>query len=322
MNEFQKIMLAMLSKQYGMSEDEVAELLFPKSEDDDSKFNYEAVNENLLDTLLGRDKDRVTSLKSGKADKTKIYDEAFADAKKQILPKVEKKLAEDHGLEYSKGMKLDDIVTAIVTKTKAEVDPEGKGLTDDAVRKHKLYLDLENKAKDDKAKLKEEHQAAIDKIEKAHEREGVIGTVKNKALEVLDSMNPVLGKNATVALNRRTDFANQFEAHDYELVKDDLGKVSQILVLDAEGKRKEDGHGNALAFDEFVKTLATPRFEFAVQDPKQPSGNEDDAGGGGGGAPTSRDEYNKKIFAANTPEERTQIREAYIAAGGDPDATE
>lgn len=299
------ILLAFLAKQFGMTEDAAADLLYTKSEEDDTK---SVLKKDALNDLLAKDAERVKKLKTVATDKTAIYDEAYADAKKKVLAKAEKSLAKKYGIE-GENFKLDTLVQDIVTKQTEGL--KGDKLDEDAVKKHPTYLALERAKTEEAETLKTQHEEAVKKIQTEYARTETLGNVKGKVLSLFDGLKPVLSKDATRAVNQRTDFADRFGNYNYEKDGD------RYLVLDAEGKRMEDAHGNPVYLDKFVQNEAAKLYDFQVQNPKGSAGNGDGSTGGGSGTtniPKSEDEYNMAILEATTTEERETITAAYEAS--------
>lgn len=305
MNE-KEILLSFLAKQYGMTEDAAAELLYTKSEDDDTKT---VLKENALQDLLAKDKERVKTIKTTAVDKTAIYDEAFNDAKKKVLGKAEKALAKKYGIEGEE-FKLDTLVADIVTKQTEGLKGDNM-ITEDKVKKHPTYLALERSKTEELEALTNTHKSEVEKIQADYVRTETLGDVKGKVLGYFDGLKPVLSKDVTRAANQRSDFADRFSNYNYEKDGD------KYLMLDSDNKRMEDEHGNPIYLDKFVQNEASKIYDFAVQSPKGGAGNGDGSGGASGGKvtiPTSEDEYNTAIFNATTTEERTAITEAYEAS--------
>lgn len=302
--DIKEILLKLVAKQNGISEDAAAELLYQKSEDDDTVM---VLKKDALKTLLEKDKDRVAKLKTTEVDKTKIYDEAYADAKKEILPKAEAKLAKKYGIEGD-SFKLDKLVADIVSKETEGL--QGDKLDENAVKKHPLYLTLERESKEAIESLTATHEEALNKVKSDYTRTETVTDVKGKVLSFFDKLNPVLSSDAKKAVNQREDFATSFSnKYNYEKQED-----GSYLVLEGD-KRVEDEHGTVLTLDKLVERDASRTFDFAVQNPKGGAGNEDGSGKGGKiDIPESEDAYNDAILEANTPEERAEITAAYEAA--------
>lgn len=301
-----EILLSFLAKQYGMTEEAAAELLYTKSEDDDTKT---VLKENALQDLLAKDTERVKTLKSNALDKTAIYDEAFNDAKKKVLGKAEKALARKYGIEGD-DFKLNSLVEDIVAKETEGLKGDNT-ITEDTVKKHPTYLALERTKVEEIERLTNTHQDEVKKIQADYIKTETLGTVKGKVLSFFDGLKPVLSKDSNRAANQRTDFASRFDSFNYERDGD------KFLMLDGEGKRMEDAHGNPIYLDKFVEAEASKLYDFQVQSPKGGAGNGDGSGGNGGSkvtVPTNEDEYYMAIINATSSEEREAITAAYDEA--------
>lgn len=297
-----KILLKYFATQHGITEEAAAELLLKKSED--GKQIATELSDEAAKILADKDKERVEKLKSN-LDKTKIFDEAYAKARKEELGKVEKTLAERFQLDSK--LKLDELITAIA-ESKA---PKGGELTDESVKKHPLYVSLERAKATELKELTDNHKAELDKMQKTQQKASVVSAVTKSAMGYFDSFNPVLSDDKVKATNQRNEFAKKFANYDYELIEG----TNDYVILGEGGKRLEDGHGNALTLEAFTRQLAEPIFDFAVQSPKGNSGNSGKAGGAVK-APANEDEYNTAIFNANSAEERAEITTAWEASQG------
>lgn len=295
-----KILLKYFATQHGITEEAAAELLLKKSED--GKQIATELSDEAVKILAEKDKERVEKLK-GNVDKTKIFNEAYNKAKKEEVGKVEKTLAERFNLDNS--LKLDELITAIA-ESKA---PKGGELTDESVKKHPLYVSLERAKTTELKELTDSHKAELEKVQKTQQKASVVSSVTKSAMGYFDSFNPVLSEDKVRATNQRNEFAKKFADYDYE----PISGSNDYVILDKDGKRLEDGHGNALTLEAFTRQLAEPVFDFAVQNPKGNSGNEGKAGGAVK-APNNEDEYNTAIFNASSPEERAEITAAWEAS--------
>lgn len=303
-DKFKNIVLGYLSKTLGISEDEAAELLFTKSEDDKLE-----IKDDALKTLLAKDKDRVTTIKTAAAgNKTEIYDEAYADAKKKVLAKEEKKLAKKYGIEGD-DFKLDTLVADIIAK-ETESGGGGKELTEDRIKKSSTYLALERAKKEELDALKNTHLEEVKTIRADYLRTETVGKVKKSVLSYFDELNPILSGDPTKANNQRENFATRFtNNYNYELQEN-----GEPLVLDKEGKRVEDGHGNAKSLKDLVKEDANLYYDFKVQDPKGGAGNKNGDRGGSIDVPKDKDAYTEAMLNAKTADERATIKAAYDEA--------
>ena len=296
----EELLLKLIATQQGISEEAAAELLFTKSEEDGKL----TVKEDALKTLLASDAKRVEDLKSvATDDKTKIYDKAFAEAKKDVLTKEEKALAEKYGIEGT-NFKLHDLVETIVTKQTEGL--KGDLNNEDAIKKSPTYLTLERAMKEEKEALEAAHAKEVEGIQANYSRTELVTDVKSRVLGYFDNLNPVLSKKN--AAYQREDFANRFDKYNYERDGD------KFLMLGEDGKRMEDKHGHPVYLEKFVSEEAGKLYDFAKQSPKGGAGNGGDGGGSGGNnfkVPTNEDEFNTAIFNATSDAEIDAITAAY-----------
>ena len=290
-------MLGLLTKQYGISEEAAAELLFDISEES-GELDRTKVKDGALDALLAKDTERVKSLK-GTVDKTAIYNKAYDDAKKKILPKEEKKLAEEYGIELN-GQKLTELVAAIVD---TQVAAKSGEVNDETVKKHPLYLAIERKAREELDAATTAHEQALTDLKNGYARKETLGTVKTNARGIFMGLNPVLSEDPTKAENQVNRFLQQFESFNYQQ------DGNTWILLDEEGNRLEDDHGQPITLNSKVSGLANSEFDFKKQSDKGGAGNTNTPGGGGG--TMTEDEYQAKMFEASTPEERAAITAQY-----------
>lgn len=298
-----EILLGYLAKQYGITEEAAAELLYQPSEEDESK---KVLKADALQILLDKDKERVESLKGEEVDKTAIYDEAFADAKKKILPKAEKALAKKYGIEGDK-FKLETLVEDIVAKQLETAGKDASKIDEATVKRHPTYLALEKAKGEEIENLKTAHSTELETLKGTYAKTETWTDVKPLILSHFDGLNPILSTDTKKAGNQRERFATDLQGFTYEKQAD-----NSYLIVGEDGKRLEDGHGNPLTLDKFVEQQASPVFDFKKQSAKDSAEN---GGGGGGGSsitvPSNQQEYEASMLNANSAAERAEIAAAY-----------
>lgn len=220
----------------------------------------EATVQSQIETL---DAARVETLKAPKKGET--YQDGYATAKKEVLTDLEKSLKTTHGIESDKkGVDLIDEI--ISTKTQ----PGKTDLTDDAVKKHPVFVQME---KDFKTKLTDKEKELETKT---NEYDGKIkkvqtfASVKNDADAIFQALKPVVAKNPTVANNIKKQFLAELEGFEYEKQADGSYIVSK------DGKRVEDKHGHARDFNDIVKSIAGDYYEFEANNGGSSAGNDND----------------------------------------------
>lgn len=280
--DYKKLLTGLLSKAYKLDNGKIAELL---------KEGEEITEDDVLNALLDEDSNRVAGLKEA-GNTTGKFQEGYAKAKKEVLSALEAELKTKFEFESDKtGL---DLVDEIVSFKLANVGTGKKGeVTEDDVKKHPAYQSLESKYKTDLKKKEEEWSGKLEEIQEGYKKKEVFGSVKNKALVLLDSLKPVLPSNANVAANQKEWFVRDLEGYEYDTQGD------RIVVM-KDGKVLEDKHGHSIGFDDFVKSTASNFFEFQKNNGGGNANNREEEGGNGG-------EYPAGIQKPKTIEELTKI---------------
>jgi len=306
MDKFKAMLLAYVATQFGITEEGAAELLLTKSEDGTVNVETAEPLEDALAILINKDKERVSSLR---VDKTAIFDDAFAKAKTKVLSQAEKNLIKEYSVEGADNMKLPEIVAAIVEK-------HGKGtkkteISEADIKKHPLFLKLEQDSAAALATQKEAFETQIQGIEAQKAEETLLQEVLSLVSTHLDDYNPVLPKDTARAGKQRKDFIDSFKGRKYQKVNG-----SGFILLNEEGtERADDGHGNPVYLKDFAYSQAAATFDQKAQSGKGNGGNEGVAGGGGAAKVyETEDEYNLAMLNANSAEERSQINESWKAS--------
>lgn len=275
---YEKILHGVLSKTLNVDDGKFAELI--------KNGESELSESEIISQLLKLDVDRVKAIKD-ETGKEK-FQEGFKKSKKEVLEALETEMKEKFNIESSKtGL---DLVNEIVEKT----SKPNSEVTEDAIRRSKLFLDLESKLKSEIKELKTQHQNEVDTIKKSYEGEKILSSVNANAMKILNELNPILPSNATIAENQKKAFLNQFKDFGFEIQDD------RIVVLDKDGKVLQDEHGNTKTFDEIVKAKASNFFELAQNNGGSGSGNGGQNGEGSSGG-------NSGVQTPKTLEELTNI---------------
>lgn len=300
----EEIIIAYLVTTLNMTAEQVAELLYEKSDDEKAP---KVVNKQALELLKAKDIDRVKALEAnaikGDAAKKK-FDDGHKAGMEDAMKKMEKHLKETYGVESDKkGVELLDFA---VSKVKADTSKES--LTEDKVKIHPVFLDLEKAKNAEIKKLQDEKQAEIEKVTTEFTKKELTQQVRKKASEVFRSLNPILSANAEIAANQEALFVDAL-LNGYEFVHE-----GEQYIPMKEGKRLEDDHKNPLSLETFVKQTASKNFEFKKQDPKGNSGNSG-SGAGAGDTVSIKDaaDYNRQMNEAKTPQDRAKIFKVWEA---------
>lgn len=210
--------------------------------------------DDALSFLKDADAKRIAKIKSdSKAEAEPLLRERYSLGKKEALEKLEQGLRDKFGSKSDKqGLELiEEIVQA--------KQPKGEALSEDAIKKHPLYLNLEQQYTASKTEFDKTLETRLKEQAAGFDRERTISKVRSEASAFLDTLNPVLPKDPVKANNLRSIYLDRIASFNYQ-VEDDNGKAS-FLLLDKEGKRLEDPHGHPMKVHEKWKEEALSMFE-------------------------------------------------------------
>ena len=262
------IITGLLSKAYNYDNGKIAELF----KDGETELSEDQQKE-ILQKLLDEDAKRVEAIKKS-VDKKDAFQDGFKKAKSEVLTDFEKGLKEKFGIESDKtGLEL---VEEVVSK-KSEGGQSGD-ITEDAIKRSKVFQDMESNLKKQITTVKNEYETKINEIQDGYKAEQTFSNVSQKALQIFNGLNPILPQNKTVADNQVKFFVNSLKDFKFD-VQDE-----RIVVMDKDGKVLEDGHGNSRSFEDIVKETASGLFEFKANNGGSGSGNGGQQGQGGSGS--------------------------------------
>ena len=260
------IITGLLSKAYNFDNGKIAELF----KDGETELSEQQQTE-ILNKILEIDAQRVENIKKS-VDKKDAFQDGFKKAKSEVLTDFEKGLKEKFGVESDKtGLEL---VEELVSK-KSE-GGQGGDLTEDAIKRSKVFQDMESNLKKQITTVKTEYETKINEIQDGYKAEQTFSNVSQKALQIFNGLNPILPQNKTVADNQVKFFVNSLKDFKFD-VQDE-----RIVVMDKDGKVLEDGHGNSRSFEDIVKETASGLFEFKANNGGSGSGNGGQGQGGSG----------------------------------------
>lgn len=298
------IITGLLSKAYNYDNGKIAELF----KDGETELSEEQQTE-ILNKILEIDAQRVENIKKS-VDKKDAFQDGFKKAKSEVLTDFEKGLKEKFGIESDKtGLEL---IEEVVSK-KSE-GGQGGDVTEDAIKRSKVFQDMESNLKKQVTTVKTEYETKINEIQDGYKAEQTFSNVSQKALQIFNGLNPILPQNKTVADNQVKFFVNTLKDFKFD-VQDE-----RIVVMDKDGKVIEDGHGNSRSFEDIVKETASGLFEFKANNGGSGSGNGGQGQGGSGSSyagnvPKTFEEL-EKVMSDNSIsiEDRSNIMAEYEKA--------
>lgn len=295
MENIKELLTGVLSETLNIDENGVASL-----------FNEDGtIKDTAKQTILDWDAIRVKELKS--SEKKTAFDDGYKKANSEVLAKFENDFKTKTGFKSEKkGM---DLILDYATQKQST---EG-GLTEDAVKKHPLYLSLQEEKESAVKEALTQGEEKLNQFQTELKKKDTFNAVAKKALEIFHSAKPILSSDPIKAKKQEELFIKELKAFDYEI------QDGERIVILKDGKVLENKQGFAFKFDDLVKNTANEYFDFQAAGNKQNAGN----GGGQGGnkagtfnfeVPKNDEEYAKAVTdTSKTIEERQAIDAAYQA---------
>lgn len=236
---YEQLYKGLLSSIYRMDEQEQTALL-----------NADGATEESVNTAIAtRDAERISKL-NGK------FQEGYAKGKSESLSNFEKQLREKFQITDTDKLGL-DLVDQIVTAAKGQQSGQSQ-LTDDQVRQHPAYLELEKKAKADLKKTATEWETKYNQRESDWTKQQHSAAAKDVLRAELKALKPLLPKSELAANNLLNSFLNSYESQGIEFIKQQDG--SYLPVKD--GKPLQDNHGYSVSLADLVKRDSAQWFDF------------------------------------------------------------
>lgn len=254
------IILGFLGKTLNMPVEQIAELLYQKS--DDGKTTDEPAADALAQ-LLALDAERVNKLKPNTKE---FFDNGYKKAESEISAKWEKLLREKFGVDTDgklQGEALTDAIKAAMADA---------GTKSEKVKVHPEYLALEANMKKALAEKEAEFQTEITRVKTEANREKTWGSVSNEIRKALSELNPVLPSDQAKAARLIDLFAAEFRGYEFE--PDTEGGFIPMK----DGQRVQDKHGYPRKLSDLVKETAEAMFDFKAQGEAGNAGNKNQPG--------------------------------------------
>ena len=278
---------------YQLEEDDIAAIL-PDNEED---FKTDIFKNRFLDL----DKERIQTINQKGKDK---FEQGYNKATGEVLSKFEREAKAEFGIndDSLKGL---DLVRSIVEQNSKAPKADFSKLSEDEIKAHPSVIKFLNE-KDSLFKQREQEIKAEfeNQINTFNEKER-FSKVSRRALEILESMNPVLSSDPIRASNQKSILLEQLKNYQYQ---EDNGNYIPLK----DGKRLENDHGHGIDFDNLIKNEASKYFDFKKADERS---NPNPSGEGSAVnylKPKTEEEYVKTMSDQSIPlEERKQVREAW-----------
>lgn len=256
-----ELLFGFLVKTLNMTNEQLAELLYKKS--DDGKLTEE-LNEAAISQLLQLDTERVNKLKP---DTKGIFDNGYKKAQSEVAAQWEKSLREKFGVDAESALQGDGLLDAIKA---AMADTTNKP---DKIKVSKEYLELESLMKKTVTDLETKYKGEIEQMQAGHKREQTWNQVASHIRTALQGLNPVLPTDQAKADRLVNLFMSEFRDFDFE---PDAANGGYIPMKD--GARIQDNHGYARNLSDLVKERAETMFDFKEQGAAGNAGNQNGGG--------------------------------------------
>ena len=186
-----------------------------------AKTEEEDFNEQeFLAELLAADSERIKNLKEN------VRSDVSKEAKHVLFTEYENKLKSFFNVESDK--KGDDLLAQIKEATTGEKTP--KELTDEAVKKHPLYLQLEANTKTELQKAKTDYEKALSDKDQEYQQKDITERAVKAGMAMFDSLNPILSTDTVKAQNQRSLFEQQLRNNKYQFVEGQSGFLAFTLT--------------------------------------------------------------------------------------------
>lgn len=287
--EEKEVLDGFLKKIYNVNDEDLASL-----------YN-EAGELTSVDSILQKDSERVARFKT-------LNDGKFKEGQKRTYDQIEKHLKEKYNITDTEliGAELIDFVVESQTgelkeKLTKKVDPAD-------IEKHPVFISKRSEWEKALTAKDKEWQEKLESQQSEWNKKQTLGEVAKYGLTYLET-NFVLPEDPQRAANFKNIFTRELEAGNYSLQEN-----GEPLILDNDGKPREDAHGKMISFKDYVEQIGTKYFDKRQANQRGNAGNQQQ---NNQQAVVIKDqsEFTQKMAQAKTPEERAAIMTAAKTAG-------
>jgi hypothetical protein len=255
--------------------------------------------------------------------------QGYNKGKKESLEKFEGEVRTKFGVTSTKkGLEL--VEEIISEKTPDPTNPDT--IPADTIKKHPAFREREKDLSDQLKAAKDETEAKVNEVKNSYAQKENFAKVGSEFLKKFRALNPVLPADAEKAARQEARLIKDLEASG--LVFEFQEGIEEPLIMerlpDGTTKRKEDGHRNAIKFDDLVRSTAEDAgFEFKAGEERSapggnnpgttPPNNQTGAKKYTGAFPTTEAEYTKIITDSSIPlDQRGEVQDAWEAKNKPP----
>ena len=252
------IFLTFLSKTLNMDTESIRTMLYKKGDDGEFTTDF---NDNALDALLTNDATRIEGIK-GKSKEQ--FDNGYKKAQAEVAAKIEGDIRKRSGIT--------DTTLIGSALLDAAFTPKDESTTEDKVKRHPLYINLEKMLTEREAELLKEKEEAVMAVKTEFQQTQTRQTAQQQAKQVLLGLKPILPADQSKAEAQ----LNLFLSNALNGIGFDTDESGKIIGLTKDGSRYEDTHGHAYTLERLVKEAAGNVYDFHAQDPKASAGNKNE----------------------------------------------
>ena len=284
-----------------MTEDDLKSLIY--------KEDSEELKDDALQQLLNLDSTRITGIKDNFIGNK---DEQYKRALRETSERWEKDIKKAFNLETDL---IGDELIAEVVKTKSKGSGDGKDdLTDDKVKAHPLYIDLNNSKVRELSELKKQHQTELETKDNEFNSRTTLANVNSSALSYVRSKNPILPEDVAKAGKRLNSILPELGKYDFEKNGD------SYIVKNKDGSQLVDTHNNPVSFEELLDNVSDTYLDFEEKgdgNKGKGTGNQNKFGKDrfkNMKVPQNHDDLQTALANAKDSDERAAISKAYLEA--------
>lgn len=287
--EEKEVLDGFLKKIYNVNEEDLASL-----------YN-EAGELTSVDSIIAKDSERVARFKTEKSDQFKL-------GEKKAHQKIESHLKEKYNITDTEliGAELIDFV--VESQTGELKEKLTKKVDSADIEKHPAFISKRSEWEKALTAKDKEWQEKLENQQSEWNKKQTLGEVAKYGLTYLET-NFVLPEDPQRAANFKNIFTRELEAGNYSLQEN-----GEPLILDNDGKPREDAHGKMISFKDYVEQIGIKYFDKRQANQRGNAGNQQQ---NNIQAVVIKDqsEFTQKMAQAKTPEERAAIMTAAKTAG-------
>jgi len=294
------VIFGFLAKTLNKSHEQLADLLYQKSDDANAD---PVLKTDALQVLLDLDAKRVSDLKPDTKD---IFNNGYKKAQAEVAESWEADIRDVFKIDQEAKLKGAELLGAVKAAT------AGKSKDPAAIKTSAEYLELERESKKALDALAAKHREELEAIDSKYKKESTWQNVQGEIRKHLMELNPVLPEDTGKRERLLELFAGMFSGYDWQA---DNG----TFIPMKDGNRVENAQKYPKSLADLVKEGAESMFDFAKQPPAGNAGNKNgkDSGSGSGTTVTTRfkdeSDYLKQYAEETDPAKKTALYDAYKA---------